>query len=213
MEATICELVAKNSLTLHQLVTCDYLRESFEKSGWILPESSNTVKQIIVDEANKAKEAIRQQIRAKLESTRFTLILDEWTSQSSNRYMSVILTDGQQNYNLGLAEIHGSATSENIQATLSEKVSEFDLSFEKHIISVVSDGASVLKKMHRNLKTETQICHAHGIHLSVNDLLLKNSPEEIDQDEENGDCTEDIIGMHFLFLFISFLLQTHVKVL
>ena len=49
------------------------------------------------------------------------------------------------------------------------------------MFGVVSDGASMTKKFPRLLGTEHQICHAHGLHLSVCDILYKHI-----EDDDNG---------------------------
>ena len=62
-----------------------------------------------------------------------------------------------------------------------KKLAEFGLSVQNHIFGVVSDGASMTKKFPRLLGTEHQICHAHGLHLSVSDILYKHI-----EDDDNG---------------------------
>ena len=62
-----------------------------------------------------------------------------------------------------------------------KKLAKFGLSVQNHIFGVVSNGASMMKKFARLLGTEHQICHAHGLHLSVSDILYKHI-----EDNDNG---------------------------
>ena len=63
-----------------------------------------------------------------------------------------------------------------------KELNEFALSIQNHIFGNVSDGASIMKKLAWLLGTEHQICQAHGIHLSVHNILYKQHSEEDEQD-------------------------------
>ena len=42
------------------------------------------------------------------------------------------------------------------------------------VVSIVSDGASVMKKLSKISQPNYQLCYAHGMHLGVCDVLYKN---------------------------------------
>ena len=60
------------------------------------------------------------------------------------------------------------------------------------IVSIVSDGASVLKKMDKLSQFFIQLCYAHGIHLAVYDVLYKfgnvaHTPVDDDEGEQEDE--------------------------
>ena len=81
-----------------------------------------------------------------------------------------------------MIRVEGTLPAEKAVQLTGKKLKEFGLSVQNHIFGVVSDGASVMKKFARLLGTEHQICHAHGLHLSVCDILYKQHSEEDEQD-------------------------------
>ena len=58
------------------------------------------------------------------------------------------------------------------------------------IVSIVSDGASVMKKLGKISQLETKLCYAHSVHLAVCDVLYKNrsvthiAGEDYDDDQD-----------------------------
>ena len=42
------------------------------------------------------------------------------------------------------------------------------------VVSIVSGGASVMKKLGKSSQLNHQLCYAHGVHLAVCDVLFKN---------------------------------------
>jgi hypothetical protein len=50
----------------------------------------------------------------------------------------------------------------------------FDISLEKDIVAVVTDGPNVMLKVGKLLNTEHQLCFTYGIHLAVCDVLNNN---------------------------------------
>ncbi|GBP55453.1 Putative uncharacterized zinc finger protein 814 [Eumeta japonica] len=89
-------------------------------------------------------------LKLKNEDYRFTVILDEWTSGINQRFLNVnvhtVINCQPTYWNIGLARIFGSMSSESCVQVLKEKLSEFDLSLDKDIVGITTDGASVMKK-------------------------------------------------------------------
>ena len=88
--------------------------------------------------------------------------------------MNVSLTGNDLCINLELKELNGSLTAENLRQFLVEKLAEFDISLGD-IIGLTTDGASVMQKLQSSVDCFSQICLAHGIHLSVKDALISSS--------------------------------------
>lgn len=97
-------------------------------------------------------------------------------------------------YSLGLLRVKGSMPAERAQELVSSKVTAFGLSMEHDIMGQVTDGASVMKKLGRLLPSSHQLCHCHGLHLAVVDVLYKkrhHTEQEDDKDEDEGEEDED----------------------
>ena len=82
---------------------------------------------------------------------------------------------------------------------IAEKLSEFGLNLKEHIVGMVTDGAAVMEKTGQLSEVLHQICHSHGIHLAVVDVLYKkNNPGE--HEDESFDYT----GLQILKFFLLF---------
>ncbi|GBP55689.1 hypothetical protein EVAR_18981_1 [Eumeta japonica] len=75
-----------------------------------------------------------------------------------------------------------------LRKVLKEKLSEFDLSLDKDIVGITTDGASVMKKVGRLIEPLLQLCYAHGVQLGITDVIYKktvqSNPEEEFEDPE-----------------------------
>ena len=106
-----------------------------------------------------------------------------------------------------MVAISGRMTAEKTVEKVDNNLSEFSLSLSRHIVAVVTDGASTMVKFGRCVHCEHQKCYAHAIHLAVCDVLYKkqtfheiditevDSSAETDGEElEEDDCqeTEDL---------------------
>ena len=76
-------------------------------------------------------------------------------------------------WNLGLARVEGSMPAEKCIELLDEKLAEFELNLSDDIVSICTDGASVMRKVGNLIKPKQQLCYLHGIHLAVTDVLYK----------------------------------------
>ena len=82
-------------------------------------------------------------------------------------------------------------TAERIVDAVRAKLSEVVLDLEHDIISIVTDGASVMKKFGRLIPCEHNLCYAHTIHLAVCDVLYKKKSSETDESQDEDTITED----------------------
>ena len=67
--------------------------------------------------------------------------------------------------------INGSMKAEKAVLITAKKFAEFGFNLIEHIVGMVTDGAAVVKKTSRLSEVLHQICHFHGIHLTVVDAL------------------------------------------
>lgn len=185
----LAELVAFDNFTLNQIVKSSFLRNVFHEYGWEMPKNATTISTILLNEAEKKKIAIQNEIRELIEeNVRFSVIIDEWTSISSKRFMSVILRSHEQTFNLGMASINGTANSSNLNNILWDRLKVFSIE-KKHIVAIVTDGASVMKSMLAINDCVQQRCMAHGFHLAVKDSFFR-AENEHDDDETNCSDSE-----------------------
>jgi|LakMenEpi03Aug12_release.lakeMendotaPanAssembly.Ray.scaffolds.fasta_scaffold472144_1 hypothetical protein len=61
------------------------------------------------------------------------------------------------------------------------------------MVGLTSDGAATMVAVGRRLGLIHQLCHAHGVHLAVMDVLYKGrQAAEQEEDEEEGGTTDDL---------------------
>ena len=107
----------------------------------------STFTSILLNESSTKKEAMKAEISQLIEqNVRFSAVIDEWTSISAKRFMSVMIKSNTKIFNLVMAPIHGSANASNLNGVFWERLKLFKLEKE-HIVAIVSDGASVMKSM------------------------------------------------------------------
>ena len=89
-------------------------------------------------------------------------------------------------WNLGLVRISGSLPADKCIELIDKKLQEFGLAFDKDIVCITTDGASVMKKVGRLIKCHQQLCYAHGIQLGLLDVLYnkRNKKEECNEQSE-----------------------------
>jgi hypothetical protein len=75
-------------------------------------------------------------------------------------------------FGLGMIRVDGSMPSEKGIVLIKGKLAEICLNLGD-IFGIATDGANVMRKLGRLLGTFPQLCHAHGIHLAVVDVLYK----------------------------------------
>ncbi|GBP93539.1 hypothetical protein EVAR_29557_1 [Eumeta japonica] len=133
--------------------TSEDMKNLFAAKGnnYKLPSSPNTIELIVMNYGMTLKMKMKEDLlKLKNEDYRFTVILDEWTSGINQRFLNVnvhtVINCQPTYWNIGLARIFGSMSSESCVQVLKEKLSEFDLSLDKDIVGITTDGASVMKK-------------------------------------------------------------------
>ena len=89
LQATIARMTARDGLPFRTFVTSSDLRKCLMACGFgNLPTSSETAKKMVMDEGHSVRSVVTSELaRKKMESQRFSLTLDEWTSGRNRRYM------------------------------------------------------------------------------------------------------------------------------
>ena len=155
--------------------------------------SITTVRSYVSSYANEKRQELAQKfMELKASGSRFSMTSDEWTSTSATRYLNIVLKASDEHHNLGLERIRGKADAQNILDTLLKLLSKFGIHLSKDIISCTFDGAAVMLKMGREISPFALICHAHGLHLAVTDVLYKNDKRSSAKKAIIEDVDEDI---------------------
>ena len=81
-----------------------------------------------------------------------------------------------------MVRVRGKLPAEKAAELFCNKLAESDLDEDKHH-GLTTDAAGVMPKTGRVLELFHQLCHAHGLHLAVCDIIYKKKPEE---DEEEA---------------------------
>ena len=144
IESKIAKLVGLSGITMNKLATDNKIRELIHSKYKVWPPKNHTsISKIVIDHCEEVMEAIKTEIKG-LKS--FTVMFDEWTSRSNERYLNLIMRTESTEYNLGVIKVDGSATATNLLNLIKEKLKIYDISMDD-IFSMTADGASVNKKL------------------------------------------------------------------
>ena len=85
-----------------------------------------------------------------------------------------------------MLRIKGSMTAERCLCLAKKRLESFGLTMKDRIVGMVTDGASVMIKTGKLSGIIHQICHSHGLHLAVCDVLYKkrHNIEDTNEDAE-----------------------------
>lgn len=192
VEYIIAKMAALDGLPFKTFCTSEELRKLFQNSGYKLPSSANSIKDIVLKANNEIRSVMIKEIQElKAQELKFAISLDEWTSNRNRRYININLfspyfADNTGYKNLGLVRILEKATSMHCLDILRNKLNDFNLSLDTDIICLTTDAASVMTALGRQAKTYHQLCLAHGIHLGIVDVLYKTD-KTLDRREDSGD--------------------------
>lgn len=193
VEHIVSKMASLDGLPLKTFCTSEELKKLFSKSVHKLPSSLNSIKKMIIQAYEELKTAMIIEIQElKSDGVKFAVTLDEWTSNRNQRYLNINIFSphfrGDAPYkNLGLIRISCKGTAEHCLNILKKKLNCFDISLDKDIICLTSDGASVMTALGRAAKVDQQLYLAHGIQLGIIDVLYnKNKPTNERPEEENS---------------------------
>ncbi|KAI6653079.1 hypothetical protein LOD99_3915 [Oopsacas minuta] len=74
-----------------------------------------------------------------------------------------------------MKRIYGKMPAEKVLELLERILIEFNIEWQKHIVSITCDGAPVMVKMGRLSGNDQQLCLAHGVHLAVVAVLCSKN--------------------------------------
>lgn len=184
LPATLSRLVALDGIPFSKFCTSEDLRRLLSLNNpEKIPKSPNTIKKIVLEYGQQIFTGVVEEIsQRKIRGDSFSISCDEWTSVRNRRYLNVNLHASDTFWNLGLVRIHGSLPAEKCVELLKQKLIEFSLSFN-NIISIITDGAAIMKKTCELAKINNQVCMAHAIQLAVIKVLYKKCNVEAREDD------------------------------
>ena len=169
-------LAAEDGFSFLRIAQSKYIRSSLSSKGFAPPKSHSTISIKVREYSLQMKSCVKQEITELLQTNaRFSVSLDEYTSNCNRRYMNVNLHYKSQVWILGLGRIFNSMPAEIAKDILETKLREFGVLLNGDIVALVTDGASVMIKMGKLSKPLHQLCYAHAIHLAVCEILYDSS--------------------------------------
>lgn len=178
LSRTISKMCCLDGIPFYTFEKSEELRLAIKSRGFKdeLPKSRTAIKNMVTGYAKHVRQKQIDDInRLKDSGSRFSLIFDEWTSTSNRRYMNMILTSQEKLFNLGLIRLKGSITSVRSVEIIEQKLVTYKLNLKRDIISIITDGTSVMTKIGTLIASYQQLCLAHGVQLAVTDVLYSKT--------------------------------------
>ncbi|KAI6658967.1 hypothetical protein LOD99_14643 [Oopsacas minuta] len=171
------------------------LRKPLAALGHSLPRSVVGIRDQVLEYGQQLRQDITRNLSIiKSKGQYFSLTLDEWTSLQNKRYLNINIHGIGFFWNLGLVRIKGRFSSEACSKIISLKLKEFGIEFETDVISITTDGCSMMKKLGKIIPTSQQLCYAHGLQDVIQDVIYQkqlseteeiySSTSETDEDED-----------------------------
>ncbi len=193
-ELSVAKLAAVDGISFSTLASSTEIRKGWEAQGLKVPETKAGIQAMMMRYSSKLKEDLKEHLAEKKKTgEQFSLSFDEWTSKRNQRYLCLNIHSQEQVHGLGMLRVKGSLPAERAKEMISAHLETFGLSLHQDILGATTDGASVMKKLGRLLGTSHQLCHSHGIHLAVADVLYKEggNEKEIEGGEEDKEGEEE----------------------
>ncbi|XP_037820480.1 uncharacterized protein LOC119609680 [Lucilia sericata] len=193
MNQIVSKLAAVDGFSIRSITRSTFIRESMLLKGFHLPRTERDVQQLIISRFGEVKNEIIQHIESQLKNkSRFSLVMDEWTSIKNRRYLNICLYGQERTlHNLGMVYIPGKSGALEIRDLMETRLKEYNITFENHIVATTTDGPNVMKKFVRQSPVDGVFCLNHALHLAVVDVLYKKTEvEPISADLELSDSNE-----------------------
>lgn len=195
---TLNEIISKfaaiDGISFRTILSSERIKNYIKSKNYNHPKSGNTVRKLIHETFIEKVKLMQHEIKNITESGgRFSCDIDEWTDILMRRYLNISIHSNNKSFHLNLVPIFGSATATNIGILLGKTLSAFELTLEKNIVVLTSDGASVMTKLGKEIKCEQQLCYNHAIHNAVIDVFYKSNdlyPHVISREESTLEESE-----------------------
>lgn len=178
LEATLSHMTSRDGLAFSLFCTSADIHKGLIARGFTnLPKSPNTIRTVVIDYSKKVCQVVINEMQQDMASgKKFSLTFDEWTSVANKRYMSInVHSVGGKVWCLGLVRVCGSMPADRCVQLVEEKLKENNLSLQKDIVGVTTDGASIMTKVGKSIAPFQQLCYEHGVQLGILDVLYKKN--------------------------------------
>ena len=198
LDEILARCVAEDGFSMNSIVKSHAIKEYVKSKGFDMPKSPTSVTKCILNFYEiKKKETINIIDEFKKKNTKFSITVDEWTDNSTNRFLNVslhVLSDNFMKkfevYVLGLIHIDGTCNAEQTKLYIENKLQEFGINIKRDIISSTHDAAAVMVKYGRIMGIISQLCYNHGLHLAITDVLYKKQRTNSEENQEIIDYEE-----------------------
>lgn len=164
---SVAKLTSVAMLSFRQ-VAHPYVREFISLRHKNAPSSHTTVSSKLADFCKDIQVEMIKTFNDLKAQMKLSVVFDEWTSFRKRRYMNVFVIATEKSFNLGLIRISGRADANNLLNLLKERLLEYDLNLEKDVSAIITDGASVMRKIGKLIDpVYQQLCIAHCIQLAI----------------------------------------------
>ena len=194
LQDTLARITARDDMLFEIFCKSADLRECLRVRGFSdVPSSPNTMRKNVIDYSNRICSFIKDEMaNQKINSKKFSLSFDEWSSTRNLRYMNIIIYGScSKNWNLGLVRVPGTMPATKCVELVETRLRDHGLSLNSDIVCITTDGASVMTKVGQLIQAE-QLCYAHGVQLSVLNVLYKR--EDIAQDRPQAVEISEVIA-------------------
>ena len=131
-ERIVSELAAVDGFSIHAVCKSNFISESLGANGFRLPLAERSIMELVHSQHKSSQKEMQSKIEPEPKcNTRFSYRNDH--------------------INLGLMRMLGSCDAEKILELLEKSRAEFGITnMQTYIVSIVSDGASVMKRLEKN---------------------------------------------------------------
>jgi hypothetical protein len=204
LQCRYARMSARDGISFNVLAHSEDIRAGLVSMGYKPLRSDSAVQAAVMSYYQTAKAKCEMDLRKKIQKGHLvSLSFDEWTSVAMRRYIGILVHSGkpfESNrlfWNLGLQRIKESMPAPRCIDLVSSHLKRFNIDLCRDVISMTTDGASVMLRMGRLLDDDIpvqQICLAHGAHLAVVDTFYKadsSQRREWDASETDEDSDDD----------------------
>jgi hypothetical protein len=97
----------------------------------------------------------------------------------------------KDSYNLGLIPINESCPAEKNLELITVKLNSFNISLEKDIVAIMSDGTAIMEKFGGMSPAHQQLCYNHGLHLAVLKAIYTKKKDDNEDEDDDDDDVDD----------------------
>ena len=150
--------VVEDRISMNTIKCSRFFKIALNSMGMPAYTSHNSIKKSAFSFLDKCQDSLKKEIKEYIDSGhKYSIIVDEWTSVNTKRYMSLCLATEATTVSLGMVRCRGSLTAVRTVELIKERLQKYGLTTE-NLAGFCSDGASVMKLAGRMLKIPHQLC-------------------------------------------------------